>query len=484
MKKLISLIAFTAMIIGSCNEDFIEILPVSTVTIDVLYKTDKDFADALVGIYTLYDGIYDGNYEYISELCGDDMEHQWATESIAVRLDYFTYSNDEELITSFWRNHYMVINRANLLLSKIETADATVVTKKDRYIGEAKFLRALAYFNLVRTFGDVPMILKPVTFEEAYKAPRESVDKIYTDVIYKDLLDAESVLPVKYTGSDVGRVTQGAAKSLLGKAYLTKKDFISAEAKLKEVTTLGYSLLPNFNDLWDYTKNEHHSEYIFDIEYESGAGYGSGLTNTHMPQDATLQAFYKIAGGGGSDLCPSDSILSLKNELFVAGDKRREKSAANGHYNASGVWVPLPVTGLRRSFTMKYTVAVPSGGDSPANFKVIRYADVLLMLAEALNENNKTTEALTYLNMVRTRAGVAQYTGLSKSTARDKIWHERRLELCFEGHRWFDLLRQGRAFQVMGKFGMKSYMTLFPIPLQEILVVNNKDILWQNPGWE
>jgi hypothetical protein len=484
MKKIFCVILLmTSIVISSCDKEFIEILPVSTVTIDVLYKTDKDFADALVGIYTLYDGIYDGNYEYISELCGDDMEHQWATESIAVRLDYFTYNNDEDLVTSYWRNHYQVINRANLLLSKIEKADPAVVTKKDRYIAEAKFLRALAYFNLVRAFGDVPIILTPITFEESYKAARESVDKVYSDVIYKDLIDAESNLPVKYTGSDVGRATQGAAKSILGKAYLTQKDFVNAETKLKEVTTMGYSLLPNFNDLWTYT-NEHNSEYIFDIEYESGAGYGSNLTNTHMPQEATLQAFYKIAGGGGSDLCPSDSILSLKNELFVTGDKRKERSAANGHTNAAGVWVPLPVTGLRRSFTMKYTVAVPSGGDSPANFKVVRYADVLLMLAEALNENNKTTEALTYLNMVRARAGVAQYTGLAKTTARTKIWNERRLELCFEGHRWFDLLRTGQAFEVMGKFGMKSYMTLFPIPLKEIQVVNNKDILWQNPGWE
>jgi starch-binding outer membrane protein, SusD/RagB family len=484
MKKLIFIITFISLAIGSCKKDFIEILPASTVTVDVLYKTDKDFADALVGIYTLYDGIYNGNYEYMSELCGDDMEHQWATESIAVRLDYFTYNNDEDMITSYWRNHYSVINRANLLLSKIENADPAVVTKKDRYIGETKFLRALAYFNLVRVFGDIPIILKPVTFEESYKIARAPVADVYTNVIYPDLLDAESRLPVKYTGTDVGRVTQGAAKSILGRAYLTQKDFAKAETKLKEVTTLGYSLLPVYNDLWDYTKNEHHSEYIFDIEYESGAGYGSDLTNTHMPQEATLQAFFKIAGGGGSDLCPSDSLLSLNNELFVAGDKRKEKSVANGFTNAQGVFVKLPVTGLRRSFTMKYTCAVPTGGDSPANFKVVRYADVLLMLAEALNENSKTTEALTYLNLVRARAGVAQYSGLAQSTARTKIALERRLELCFEGHRWFDLLRTGRAYSVMGKFGMKSYMVLFPIPLKEIQVVNNRDILWQNPGWE
>lgn len=483
MKKLICIITLTSMLIGSCSKDFIELLPESTVTIDVLYKTDKDFADALVGIYTLYENIYDGNYEYLSELCGDDMEHQWATESIAVRLDYFTYTNDESLIRDFWRNHYSVINRANLLLSKIDKTDPAVVTHKDRYIGEAKFLRALAYFNLVRVFGDIPIILTPITFEESYKVARESVDKVYTDAIYKDLLDAETKLPVKYTGADVGRATQGAAKSILGKAYLTQKDYVNAETKLKEVTTLGYSLLTNYNDLWTAT-NEHHSEYIFDIEFESGAGYGSNLTNTHMPQEATLQAFYKIAGGGGSDLCPSDSLLSLNNELFVVGDKRKERSVANGFTNANGVWVPLPVTGLRRSFTMKYTVPVPSGGDSPANFKVIRYADVLLMLAEALNENNKTDEALTNLNLVRARANVTQYSGLAKSTTRAKIWQERRLELCFEGHRWFDLLRTGRAFEVMGRFGMKPYMTLFPIPLSELQVVNNKDILWQNPGWE
>lgn len=484
MKKLILILTLTSMFIGSCSEKFIEILPVSSVTIDVLYKTDKDFADALVGCYTLYDGIYDGNQEYIGELCGDDMEHQWATESIAVRLDYFTFSNDETLIRDYWRNHYKVINRCNQILTLIEKANPALITNKTRYIGEAKFLRALAYFNLVRVFGDVPIILTSITFDEAYKVPRESVAKVYSDVIYKDFLDAESKLPVKYTGSDVGRATQGAAKSLLGKAYLTQKDYAKAEAKLKEVTTLGYSLLPNFNDLWDYSKNEHHSEYIFDIEYEAGGGNGSNLTNTHVPQEATLQAFFGITGGGGSDLCPSDSLLSLKNELFDASDKRKVKTAINGYTNAAGVFVKLPVTGLRRSFTMKYTTPVAAGGDSPANFKVIRYADVLLMLSECLNENDKTSEALTYLNLVRTRAGVSSYVNLTKSMAREKILLERRLELSFEGHRWFDLLRTGRAFATMGKFGMQPFMTLFPIPLSEILVVNDRKVLWQNPGWE
>lgn len=487
MKKLIFTLMLTSFIAASC-EDFINILPESTVTIDVLYKTDKDFADALAGCYSCFDGIYDGDQEFMGELLGDDMEHQWATESSAVRMDFFTFINDESVVQSYWRDHYQAISRLNLLLTQLEKADAAVVTKKDRYIGEAKFLRALSYFNLVRAFGDLPIVTAPITFEAAYKNARQPVAAVY-DVIYNDLQDAESRLPLKYTGTDVGRVTQGAAKALLGKAYLTQKDFVKAEAILTEVTTLGYALLPNYNDLWDYTKDEHHKEYIFDIEYESGQGYGSGLTNSHMPQEATIQAFFGIKGGGGSDLCPSDSLLSDPRTpafkgLFVPGDKRRDKSVANGFTNASGVWVPLPVTGLRRSFTMKYASAVPAGGDSPANFKVIRYADVLLMLAEALNENNKTAEALTYLNMVRTRAGVPTYSGLTQASTRSKIEMERRLELCFEGHRWWDLLRTGRAMKVMGPAGMKEKHWLYPIPLTEMQVVNNHDILWQNPGWE
>ena len=483
MKKLLGIIILTSMITGSC-EDFIQILPYSSVTIDVLYKTEKDFADALVGCYTVFDGIFDGDQEYIGELLGDDMEHQWATESSAVRLDMFNHTSDEAMTQGYWRDNYLAISRCNLILANLATADAAVVTKKDRYIGEAKFLRALAYFNLVRAFGDLPIILEPISFEDAYLRNRESASKVYDDVIYKDLLDAESRLPVKYTGGDVGRATKGAAMSILGKAYLTQKDFVKAETILKEVTTMGYELLPNFNDLWDYSKNEHHSEYIFDIEFESGGGFGSNLTNSHMPQESTLQKFYGINGGGGSDLCPSDSLLSLNNELFKEGDKRKARSVANGHTNAQGVWVPLPVTGLRRSFTMKYTCPVPAGGDSPANFKVVRYADVLLMLAEAMNENNKTDEALTYLNMVRTRAGIEGYSGLTKSGARNKIEMERRLELCFEGHRWFDLLRTGRAHEVMGKYGMAPFMVLYPIPLSEMQVINNPDVLWQNPGWE
>ena len=134
-------------------------------------------------------------------------------------------------------------------------------------------------------------------------------------------------------------------------------------------------------------------------------------------------------------------------------------------------------------YTKKYLTRTTTNNDSPANWKVIRYADVILMYAEALNENGKTTEALTWLNMIRERAGVSAYSGLSQAETREAIYLERRLELSFEGHRWFDLVRYGRAYETMAWKGMRPYMTVFPIPWNQMQIVNDPSILWQNEGY-
>jgi hypothetical protein len=147
------------------------------------------------------------------------------------------------------------------------------------------------------------------------------------------------------------------------------------------------------------------------------------------------------------------------------------------------VYTPISTTGIG-SFTKKYLTPIPKANDSRANWKVIRYADVLLMYAEALNENGKTTEALTNLNLVRTRAGLPSYTNLSQNDTREKIYQERRFELYLEGHRWFDLVRTGRALSVMQPVGMKPHMTVFPIPQSEIEIINNRSVFPQNPGYE
>ena len=479
MKKLPIFTLVLSLGMGACTKEFIELQPISTVSVDVLYKTDKDFQDAVIGGYSTLQNQYQ-NFWIFGDVRGDDSEIQIVKIDAWSTSDSFIMFSDASILADSWRNYYRIINRMNTVLVKIEEADAKVVVNKKRHIAEAKFLRALAYFDLVRLFGDVPMVTKPVSTDDAYTLKREKVNVIYDEVIIKDLLAADDGLLQKYTGADVGRATKGAAKSLLGRVYLTRKDFTNAEARLKEVTTLGYSLLSNYNDLFDYSKNEHHSEYIFDIEYDENKSSGSNFTNTFMPNSGVMAANFGVQSRGLDANSPSAELISL----FVAGDTRKDITVGvtGGFINKSGVFVPLPLQ-TSQTYTKKYLASEPALNDSKANWKLIRYADVLLMYAEALNENGKLDVALQTLNQVRTRAGLKAHAGLTKDDLREKIYLERRLELSFEGHRWFDLVRTGRAYETMKSKNMQPYMTLFAIPLGQIQIINDQSVFPQNPGY-
>ena len=464
----------------SCKKSFIERFPTATVSVDVLYKTDKDFQDAVTGCYNILQTQYQSFWVF-GDLPADDIEEDIPNHTEHTAFEQFTVNDKTALLESTWSNYYSLINRANNILTKIADKDAAVVTNKDRHIGEAKFMRAMAYFDLVRIYGDVPIVTASLTPAQAYKAGREKTDKIYTDIIIKDLQDAEAKLPLKYTGADVGRITKGAARAMLGKVYLTRKDFANAETKLQEVTTMGYALLPNYKDLYDYTKNEHHSEYIFDIEYEEGIQEGSNFTHGFVPAWVTLTDFFGIKGGQAqSDGASTPGFYAA----FDPADIRRNINVQFG-ITINGVYMPIPTTTIQasKSYSLKYVTPVASANDSRANWKVIRYADVLLMYAEALNENGKTAQALTTITPIRTRAGLAAYSGLTKDDAREKIYLERRLELCLEGQRWFDLVRTGRALATMQSSGMKAHQTVFPIPLSQIQIINNPSIFPQNTGY-
>ncbi|MVM28570.1 RagB/SusD family nutrient uptake outer membrane protein [Spirosoma sp. HMF4905] len=478
MKKIACLVLFVSMLTMSCQKDFIELNPISTVSVDAVYKTDKDFQDAVVGVYSMLRNQYQ-DFWIFGDLRADDSWHALGNDAFLISVDKFNMNSDAALMISSWRNYYSAISRANLILSKIESADPAVVTNKDRHIGEAKFLRAFAYFDLVRIYGDVPLNTKPTTIEEGYTKTREKVDKIYDDLIIKDLLEAEAKLPAKYTGVDVGRATKGAAKAILGRVYMTRKDFVKAEAKFQEVTTLGYSLLPNYKDLFDYTKDEHHSEYVFDIEYQDGnLGAGSGFSNKFLPKSANslAETFYGIKGGAGEQNTPTLALF----DSFDPADPRRDVTVAKGYTDNNGVFQGFLQIA---TFTKKYLAITNSLNDSKVNWKVIRYADVLLMYAEALNENGKTDLALTYLNQVRTRAKMPAYTTMTKDELRTKIYDERVYELSMEGVRWFDLARTDRLTTVMGPLGFKAFNGIFPIPLVEIQIINNPAVLPQNPGY-
>lgn len=478
MKKLTNMILLS--LIMSCSKNFIDLKPISAVSVDILYKTDKDFNDALTATYHTLQSQYQRFY-ILSDVRADDSWQQIFKNNSQSYSDAFVTNSSDGLMKSSWQNYYQIIFRVNTILSKIKDADVTIVKNKDRYIGEAKFLRAFAYFDLIRIFGDVPMVTTPVYIAESYKIGRKNIDSIYKEVIIPDFLDAANKLLPKYTGSDVGRPTKGAALSLLGRVYLTRKDFVNAESTLKEVTSMGYQLLKNYNELFDYTKNEHHSEYIFDIEYEEGIGQGSVFTNAFLPNSTQMFSFYGMGGYGDEQNSPSQTLI----DLFDLKDIRKDITVGvkGGFYNKDSVFVKLP-TSTSQTYTKKYIVSVAANNDSRANWKVIRYADVLLMYAESLNENNKTDLALEYLNLVRNRAGLEGYSDLTKEDSKQKILLERRLELSFEGVRWFDLLRTGQAYKVMEQYGMQPFMTVFPIPLSQIQLINDPTIFPQNKGYD
>lgn len=491
MKKLIYFIAVLIITgISSCKKEFIQLISESTVSVNLLYKTDKDFQDAVIGIYNGFRAPY-LNYWRFGDLRGDDTRFGLVSGLEDIRINDFISDVSDPVLISTWRNYYIIITRANMVINSIENTDPAVIINKDRHKAEAEFLRALAYFDMVKIFGDVPLIIKNISVAEAYKIPREKVRTIYDEIIIKDLQDAETKLPKTYTGADIGRATSGAAKSLLAKVYLTLKEFPNAEAKLQEVTTMGYSLLTNYNDLWDYAKNKHHTEYIFNIEYAQGQGsLGSNFTGQFSldfqagggPLVAEEVRRWNIPSGTGGDSgIPNPTIFDAYS--ISPGDKRQYVSATRGIIGADGVLIPIAPTGVP-ALTLKYmSVLIGSASDCNADWKVIRYADVLLMYAEALNENGKTIDALTNLNLIRVRAGVPTYTGLSQSDIREKIYLERRLEFYMEGQRWFDLVRTGRALTVMAPFGMKDYMTVFPIPQTQIDIIGDPAILSQNPGY-
>lgn len=479
MKKYSIIFVCISLFLSSCSSDFIDLMPTSTVTIDNYYQTDKDFSDALTGAYESIRNQY-RNFYIFGDIRADDSWVEIAKNNDQSYADRFTLNSGTGLMNSTWQNYYRTINRVNILLEKIENVDASTIPNKSRYVGEARFLRAFAYFDLVRIFGDVPAPTNSLSIDEAYKTPRMPVTSIYNDIIIPDFQAAENSLRSSYTGNDIGRPTIGAAKALLGRVYLTMKDYPKAEGKLMEVTSIGYQLVDDFNALFNYA-NKRHSEYIFNVEYADGTTEGSPYTNAFMPNFTAMTDFFGIAGYGDEWNSPSRELYNL----FDENDLRKEISVGilGGFYDAAGEFRAIP-TNTSQTYTKKYIAQNPVRNGSRADWKVVRYADVLLMLAEAMNENGKTPEAIPYLNLIRKRAGISEYpTTMNSSDTRSAIEKERRLELCFEGVRWFDLVRTGKAFEVMRSTGMTEYMTVFPLPLSQVQLINDPAILPQNPGY-
>lgn len=470
MKKIIIAACISGMLF-SCSKDFLQLAPISNSNVSTFYKTREDFElgmnAAYATLYTIYSP--EGGVSYAAEQMSDNatlynvagiQADRWAFKDYNVRP-----SNTE--LYRFWQEAYRALFNVNIVLTQIDAADLDV-PYKESVKAQMSFLRGLYYFNLVQMWGDVPLVTRPVSAEESYstlRSPTADVYKLITD----DLTYAASKLPLATAVTVVGRVSKGAAQTLLGKVYLTMGNKTSAAQVLQEVVASNqYQLLPSYNSLWG-ANVKNTKESIFEIQYKGGAG---NPYSRYWTSFAPTENFSITQYGGGMNQVTDN----LYNE-FETGDLRRDTTIFPGYTNRSGTFVSI-------KFPRKWVDrAAPISGTqelSNNNFMVLRYADVLLMLTEA-------TDNATYLNQVRARVslplfGTANYPTAKYPTLALALEHERRVELALEFHRWFDLKRTGRAIPVITAAGKAVTQQKLLLPIPEIVRTQNPAIA-QNPGY-
>lgn len=463
MKKILVLASLATLLMTSCGDSFFDLEPASSVTIDKVYKTASDYNVAVIGCYAKLQS----QVNFYTECCeyrSDNLSLGAPTAGTQDRydIDHFTEKPSNGILSSYWANFNNNVYRCNLLLDQIDGANFAENLKK-QYKGEAMFIRALNYFNMYRIWGGVPATKHVVSAAEALKVARYSDEQMF-DLIageLKEIVD-NNYLPETYSSADMGRATSGAAKALLGKVYLTFHKWTEAKDILSQLIGK-YQLVSPIAQVFN-VDNKNNNEIIFAVHFNKeiegeGHSYWYNLTNA---SDDTNQ---------------TSSLLNT----FPTGDARKDL--------ITYVQVEKNVRLMNKFYDTKSPTFKTVGNDQI----LLRYADVLLMYAEALNEiqydASEGSLALKYLNAVRQRAGISNLTAKQLPTQekfRKGILVERQREFPYEGQRWFDLVRMGFAKSVMAENGVeiKDYQLLFPIPQQEIEKVGDKSILWQNPGYD
>src|SRR5690554_1218457 len=364
---------------SQCSGDFIELAPTSNANEQNFYKTEQDFVNAVFGAYSTLkmSGTYSDYIQLIGDLRSDNTE---MGTTASVRFPFYELSEflDQEtspIVENVWNHHYIGIRRVNTILDRIVESNMNEQVKT-RITAEAKFLRALFYFNLVRVFGDVPLVTNRIlTVENAYEYTRTEKGEVYNQII-DDLISAEGALPLAIAGQH-GRATTGAAGSLLGKVYLTIHDYENAKAVLEKVINSNqYDILENFSDLWR-PENKNIIESIFDVQFEKNvtASTGAPFTERYTPY---LYPHLPFRTTGGGYNIPTEDLI----EAFEPTDLRKDASLKENYINTDG----SIVSGLEGRYNIKFYDMPVQGGGSGDNWPILRYADVLLMYAEVLNE--------------------------------------------------------------------------------------------------
>lgn len=486
------LLAGCLVMLSSCKK-FLEEDPKNLVTIQNFYKTEADAIAAVNSIYAYLNsvdnfasggntaGVYHSTFWVAMGLASDEMLNNQLGAANFDQLSSFSYTSMNPSFEEIWGMHYKTITLANIAIARIPGISMNE-TLRDRLVGEAKFLRGLMYFNLVRMYGKVPLLLDE---NNPLLPDKSDVDAVYTQII-KDLKDAAADLPASYpVGNGRGRATSGAANAILAKVYLTQKNWEQAAVFAKKVIdSQEYSLWDDFADVFKLS-SRGGKEAIFSVGFGDAGGaiifWEVGQFNVRLlPTALSVEGVQNAQGWQ----FPTQYVYNQ----FETDDRRRAVTFLTEINDPAGAYTIRP-------YVKKYwdRVAEPAGNSSSNDFPVIRYADVLLMYAEALNELDQSGPAHTYINMVRKRArfngttyanAVADYSGLSKDQFRDAVLKERMMEFVFEGQRWFDLVRTGKLQQLvpLAKPGVvpASRNNLFPLPQREV-DLNPK--LGQNEGY-
>lgn len=503
MKKLAYLLVTSALLLATgCNKEFLDQAPQNSLAVENFYKSEADALSALNGAYhgLQKSGCYRLRMWTLDIMAGNSIVGAGgASDGLETQqLANFATTTANPGASDLWSTHYQAILAVNTVLARVPAIDMDA-TRRDVILAEAKFVRAVCYFNLVRLFGKVPLQTAPQNAGESQSVGRAAVADVYAQ-IEKDLTDAEGVLPL--TAPTLGRATKGAAKGLLAKVYLTENKYAAAAAKAQEVVALGkYSLNPNFGTNFDYA-NENGPESLFEVQYvydPNNNGFGGDAVCNERSEFMAPRNSNITPGGGFGWNQPTAEFVGQ----FEAGDKRKPLTvfAPGDNLNGFTYAANFATTGFN---TRKFVVPSSSGAqvtfaDDPLNCVVLRYADVLLVLAEALNEQGQSAAALAPLNQVRARAGLLDLRTTGQAGLRDAIIKERRIELAFEnGERWFDLIRtkdnsgQVRALSFLkslgapndqygvGRGNISEKFLLLPVPQNER---DANPAIDQNPGY-
>ena len=511
MKSKIACFLACVLTLSACKEDFLDLAPPTTLSDATFYTKESHFNQALVASYErlrviAYTGIY------MDEMRSDNTFFTYYANDRGpflrdeVIAEFLDDANTNSHVSNRYNAAYAGISRINTILSRIDGANLSE-TAKNRILGESYFLRAFYYYDLVTHFGPVALHLQEVKSEDGAFLSRSPVGDVYAQII-ADVTLAIPLLPVAETFPQTGVATQGAAKMLLAYAYMSKPqpEHALAEAQLRDITNMHYALLPEYGDVFKLA-NKNSSESIFEVQYKAGdTGQQSDFIWRFIPKTVNSEFILGIRAStigfnsGGWNVPTQEMIDS-----YEAGDERLPASVAVAEGTQDGdnftidavkdVVGYTPTPGKTYHYFLKKYLNPPYAREwnTDDNWPVYRYSGALLLLAECLVAQGKNTEALPFINEVRDRAGLDDLTSVTEDDVADEMRHE----LAYENHRWTDLIRTGKAVEVMTahgvylkslygfllptSFNVTTDRLIYPIPFREIQT--NTNLLPQNQGY-